>query len=343
MSWRRRLASPRLALALSCLALLAAAWGPQLRLPVPRFEGLIVLDITQSMNAEDYADGANPMSRLAAAKRAVRGALEVMPCGSRIGVGVFTEYRTLVLLAPVEVCGSFRELDSVLAGIDGRMAWAGRSEVAKGLYWAIRASRSLPGKPAVVFVTDGHEAPPLHPAHRPSFDGKPGEISGLIVGTGGQLPVPIPKFDPDGRRLGHWSAEDVMQVDPYAQGRAGSVPGEQYVETEVAKPPPGWPVAGDEHLSQLREGYLRLLADELGFSYLRLESPADAAAGLAYRMQRRPLARAVSTPVSTRPTFALVGVVALLWVYRDRLPRPSRSGRRPGGAQFGRSKGSPRA
>jgi mxaL protein len=262
-----------------------------------------------------------------------------MPCGSRVGLGVFTEYRTLVLLAPIEVCTNFRELSSVLEGIDGRMAWAGRSEVAKGINWAVRAAMSLPGRPAIVFVTDGHEAPPLHPLHRPRFEDKPGEIAGLIVGTGGPLPVPIPKFDPDGQRLGLWGADDVMQTDPYSKGRGGSVPGERYVETEVPKLPPGWPVAGNEHLSQLREGYLRLLADELGFAYMRLESPAAGAQGLSRRMQQRPLARVAPTPVSVSPLFGLIGLLALLWVYGAAVLRrlSARAGQRPRAAWFGRA------
>src|SRR5262245_32157792 len=211
MSWgiaMRRPAPPaarQIALAVACAALLLAAWGPQPRLPVSRFDGVIVLDITQSMNAEDYSAGGQPLSRLAAAKLALLRAVEAMPCGSRIGLGVFTEYRTMVLIAPLEICANFRELTSVLEGIDGRMSWAGRSEVAKGINWAMRAAAALPEQPALVFMSDGHEAPPLHPAYRPAF-GETGTVAGLLVGVGGAVPVPIPKFDPDGRRLGFWRA-----------------------------------------------------------------------------------------------------------------------------------------
>ena len=125
----------------------------------------------------------------------------------------------MVLIAPLEICANFRELTSVLEGIDGRMAWAGRSEVAKGIGWAIRLAAALPDQPALVFVSDGHEAPPLHPAHRPAF-GEPGTIAGLLVGVGGAAPVPIPKLDPDGRRLGFWRADEVMQTDPISRGRS---------------------------------------------------------------------------------------------------------------------------
>jgi mxaL protein len=315
MRWRQRLASTPIALASACVALVLAAWGPQPRLPIARFDGVIVLDITQSMNAEDYALDGRPASRLTAVKLALHQAFEGLPCGSRIGLGVFTEYRTMALIAPVELCENFRELTAVLDGIDGRMAWAGRSEVAKGINWAIRAANALPGRPAIVFVTDGHEAPPIHPGHRPSFDGEPGKIAGLLVGVGGSVPVPIPKLDPDGQRLGYWRADEVMQTDPISQGRQGSVAGERYVETEQVRPPPGWPATGDEHLSQLREGYLRLLADELRFGYLRLASASSGSRALVERMQQRPLARVVPTRVSLRPLFGLIGLLALVWAY----------------------------
>jgi mxaL protein len=336
MNRGRRHSPQHVALTVACAVLALAAWGPQPRLPVARFDGVIVLDITQSMNAEDYTVGGQPASRLAAAKLVLRHALEAMPCGSRVGLGVFTEYRTMVLIAPLEICANFRELTSVLDGIDGRMAWAGRSEVAKGIAWAVRAADALPRQPAIVFISDGHEAPPIHPAHRPA-SGESGKIPGLLVGAGGPLPVPIPKFDPDGRRLGFWGSDEVMQTDPISRGRSGSVAGERYVETDAARPPPGWPATGNEHLSQLREGYLRLLAEELRFGYLRLDDVASGAHALAQRMQQRPLARPAPTPVSLRPLLGLIGLLALVWAYGgailDRLP--ARFTRRARAAQAG--------
>ena len=75
-----------------------------------------------------------------------------------------------MLLAPVEVCDNRPELLATLAQIDGRMAWTGNSEVAKGLNSSLRASRELPGAPSLVFMSDGHEAPPVNPRYRPKFD-----------------------------------------------------------------------------------------------------------------------------------------------------------------------------
>lgn len=96
----------------------------------------------------------------------------------------FTEYRSYLLVAPVEVCAQLGELRATLAEIDGRTAWAGDSEVAKPAQRCLAIARQLPGVPALVFVTDGHEAPPLNPQPRPAFDPTPGEVCGLLVGVG---------------------------------------------------------------------------------------------------------------------------------------------------------------
>ena len=115
---------------------------------------------------------------------------------------------------------------ATLARIDGRMAWTGNSEVAKGLHSACGLARSCPVRRSLVFITDGHEAPPLNPRHRPAFDDKsraarwPGSSSASAATT----PVPIPKTDPSGRPLGFWRADDVLQTDPRSHGRGGSVP-----------------------------------------------------------------------------------------------------------------------
>ena len=106
-----------------------------------------------------------------------------------------------------------------------------------------------------------------------------------------------------------------------------SVAGERYVVSGDVRPPPGWPAAGNEHLSQLREGYLRLLAQELRFDYLRLADAARGAHALAERMQQRPLARTVWSPVSLRPLFGVIALIALLWAYRAAVIDRARGGK----------------
>jgi mxaL protein len=303
---------PGIALPLAAALLAATFLEPTMTAPSARVEHVVVLDITQSMSVPDMTLAGHGASRLAAAKAMLADAIGELPCGSKIGLGVFSEYRAFVMLAPVEVCGNLRELRATLAQIDGRMAWTGNSEVAKALNSSLRAALELPGKPTVVFITDGHEAPPISARYRPRFDEgfTRGEVGGVIVGVGGETPLPIPKTDPEGRPLGHWRADEVMQVDPRSLGRGGSVAGEQMVDDADATGPTVMPDAtpGREHLSALREPYLRLLASETRLSYHRLRD-SDA---LAAALMDRALQRERSAAVSLRPWLGLAALAALL-------------------------------
>ncbi|MEO7338230.1 MAG: MxaL protein, partial [Caldimonas sp.] len=255
-SWR--LVRDRWLLGAAAIALGITFLNPGLPMRRALVDAVVVLDVTQSMNVTDMRLGAAAVSRLDFAKQALRESLLRLPCGSKIGWAIFTEYRSFLLTAPVEVCGNLDELRATLAHIDGRMAWAGNSEIAKGLHSGIGIARLLPEKPSLVFITDGQEAPPLNPHYRPAFDDKPGEVPGLIVGVGEALPSPIPKTDPEGRPIGFWRADDVMQTDPRSRGRGASVTGETLVDDAAggATSPALGAAPGTEHLSSLREGYL---------------------------------------------------------------------------------------
>ena len=278
-------------LAGAALALGLGFLGPHVELQRPRFEHVVVLDITQSMNVPDTQLDGRPAARLEFAKRALHDALPELPCGGKLGLGVFTEYRSYLLFAPVEVCANRAELRAAIDHVDATMAWSGNSEVAKGLHSAVGIAKALPGVPSLLFVTDGHEAPPLNPRHRPHFDDKPGEVAGLLLGVGEARPTPIPKIDPSGRPLGVWGADEVLQTDPRSQGRGASVGGEAMVESDPAPADVGLGTTpGSEHLSGLREPYLRLLAAEGGFGFRRLRTPDDLLAALRDPALARPLA-----------------------------------------------------
>lgn len=215
------------------------------------YEFVVILDITQSMDVEDYELQGEPISRLEYAREATRRALRELPCGSRVGLGAFAGYRTLLLLAPVEVCENYGDLLSSLSKIGGGMRWENASEITKGLYWSMRAAKDLGTRPNVIFVTDGQEAPPLDQDNvLPMFDDlKVGQVHGWLIGAGGLEPMPIPKTDEDGNRTGFWRADEVMQP--------GNIT-------------PGSKVRGAEHLSALREPHLQELARQVGFDYARL-------------------------------------------------------------------------
>ncbi len=316
--------------ALAALLLLIAFANPTLPWKRSLYEHVVVLDVTQSMNVEDTSLDGKPASRLAFARRALHEALAELPCGSKLGWAIFTEYRTYLLYTPVEVCANRAELRASLAGIDGRMAWSGNSEIAKGLHSSIVVAKALPSRPSVVFVTDGHESPPLNPRHRPRFDDKPGEVAGVVVGVGETKPSPIPKLDPLGRRLGFWAADEVAQVDPRSLGRGGSVGQEAMVEEGSPPPTAGLGATpGSEHLSGLREPYLKLLAGENGLAYHRLRD----AAGLSRALRDPATARPVPVRGDLRVPLAALAALLLLtshalalhrrWRRRSAAPRPA--------------------
>jgi mxaL protein len=292
----------------AALLLLATFARPVWSLERPRFEHVVVLDVTQSMNVQDEVWQGRTLSRLDAAKAALRSAIESLPCGSKIGWAIFTEYRAYLLFTPVEVCAHRAELRGTLARIDSRMAWSGNSEVAKGLHSAIGIARQLPGTPSLVFVTDGHEAPPLDPNQRPAFDDKPGEVAGVIVGVGALKPSPIPKSDALGRPLGFWAADDVPQTNPHLPNR--DLNGRDEVPATALGA-----TLGSEHLSSLREGYLRLLANENGMSFARVRGDEIGAA-----LRAPALSRPVQTTVDLRNALAALALLLLLaqWLPRRR-------------------------
>ena len=307
-------------LAAAALLLAASFLQPGLNIQRQLFVHLVVLDVTQSMNVQDMVLEGKAASRGAYAKEALRQALLQLPCGSRVGLGLFTEYRSYLLLAPVEVCANLQELRSTLAQMDNTMAWTGNSEVTKGLFSGIAIAKQLGDKqladkqavdnqagaanpvdkPSLVFITDGHEAPPLDPARKPPFNDKAAEVQGLVVGVGGLAPQAIPKTDPLGRSLGFWAADEVLHADPRTVRQAEAAPGAK------AK-------SGSEHLSSQREAHLRQLAAETGLGFLNLQSPQ----ALAGALTAPTLARPVTARADLRGLLAAAALALLLARHAD--------------------------
>lgn len=289
-AWRH----PQFLLLLLAALLLAATFAVT-RMPLKRlgYRYVLVFDITQSMNVADAGPSAAPLTRLAFAKQAALEAVKRLPCGSEVGLALFSGHRAFLMITPIELCANFVELSTMLASIDWRMTWEERSEVAKGVFRSLELLRALPDTTRLVFFTDGHEAPPINPDVKPEFAGETGAVRGLVVGVGGGQPVPIPKLDAEGRQHGYWKAEDVMQVDTF---RA-----DQQQRDGVAV------TTGTEHLSSLKEDHLRDVAGQTGLDYLRLEDSA----ALLRAMTGRALGIPRTQPTDIRWVFALGALLAL--------------------------------
>jgi mxaL protein len=294
-------------LALALAAMLALFVHPEERQMRPVYNLTFIVDITRSMNAEDYRLDDKPVSRLHYVKQTLRELLAKLPCRSKVGLGVFTERRSTLMFEPIEVCSGFAELDAAIAGLDWRMAWAADSRVANGLLSALEILQH--GDSKVVFVTDGQEAPPVNPRYRSDFSAIKGKLDGMILGVGGLQPVPIPKFNAKGEPAGFYNADDVPHRSSFGESDLNPEKIEGY---DARNAPFGRAAAtGSEHLASLREPYLQQLAAEAGLGYERL---IDAGA-LSEALQMPGVAVQKQVDADVRWKAALAALALLLPIY----------------------------
>lgn len=208
---RRLLNVSNIPLLLATLLILAAPFVKPMNLQRPAYTFQIGFDISQSMNVQDMTLEGDTLTRLSYAKIRAAQLLQALPCGSRIGWSVFTGRRTLTLLTPLEVCDHYSGLLASLDEIDGSMRWSNGSSIGKGIHQIMRAADEFADKTAIIFITDGQEAPPLEQGQRGVPNTDKLDVSGLLVGVGGEVAMPIPKTDAAGKPAGFWSASDVVQ------------------------------------------------------------------------------------------------------------------------------------
>ncbi|MCQ8180170.1 VWA domain-containing protein [Methylomonas sp. SURF-1] len=288
------------------LALIAAA-GPTRVARQPLYRLVFVVDITRSMNTEDYQSDGQPVSRLEFVKQTLRRQLLALPCQSQVGLGVFTERRSVVLFEPIEVCAGFAEIDAAIAALDWRMAWAADSRIASGLASTLEAFKN--SRDSLVFFSDGQEAPPPNPRYQPDLTVFKGQVKGLIVGVGGDQAAPIPKFDANGKRLGFYRPEDVPHRSTFGESDLNPEKIEGY---DARNAPFGSrAVSGDEHLSRLHEDYLRKLAGDSGLRYQRLTDTGS----LGVALQDSGFAEPGQAETGIAWQFAGLAVLALAALY----------------------------
>ena len=307
MSWST-LRDPRTWLAAGALALTFLALAiPRINLEREAFDVLAVVDITTSMNTRDVTSNGQPISRLEAAKTSLRATLAKLPCGSRFGFGFFTERRSFLLFDPVEVCDNFSAIDEAIGELDWRMAWQGDSYISKGLFSALALAHSL--KSDLIFITDGHELPPLPFSGLSPFEGKPGDVGGLVVGIGAHTYSPLLKYDEEGREIGTYKQQEVPQENrsgpppPDAESRPGYHPKWAPFGNAV--------VNNKEHLAIVREAYLKQLAGVTGLTYAYLPDDRDLLAPFTAAAHPRSLERPAD--ISAIPAGLALALLTLLF------------------------------
>lgn len=293
------------------LLLTIALFNPHAPLPNRVYDWFFVLDITQSMNVQDYQVDGQGRSRLQVARQALRQAVAGLPCGSRVALGMFTERNSLNIVRPVEVCSHYAALDKTIASMDWRMAWAADSFIAHGVYSALEQAPKLGKEMRLMLLTDGHQAPPANPKYMPAYSGEVGAVQGYLVGMGQPTPSPIPKLDERDAVAGYWEQEEVQRFGNFGMAETLSVLAmEQGQHDRNAGHGPGTQLLDNAHLSGLDAANLQRLAETTGLRYQALARPAQlldmaTAPGLStYRVASTDLRPWLATPA-----------IALLWLY----------------------------
>jgi len=248
-----------LLLLIAALLLVAALFHPTIPLRRDLHNYLFVVDVTQSMNTADMKLKAQPVSRLAYTRRLLADTVAKLPCGTQVGLSVFSAESVALLFTPIEVCRNYDVIQDSIAHLEWRMAWRGNSRLRFGVQSAAAIVSSLPLPAQVVFFTDGDEAPKLNAVNKASLAGWQGGSGWLMVGVGGDTPFPIPKFDSEDKILGYWAYSNSIMAPSQVQSEESLGTRDNTIASDVY----------DRYLSQLDEPYLKELSGEIGAEYLR--------------------------------------------------------------------------
>ncbi len=224
---------------------------------------MIYVDVTQSMNAKDMQILGRSVSRLEYTKHILKGAIKKLPCGTKIGIGVFFRANFVHLYNPIEVCRNYDVILDTIDHIEWRMASQGSSNILLAIRelqdsYLLQDSSGWADK--IVLITDGDEAPPLNPLTNVSLSEWQGDPGHLIVGVGNDRAVPIPKLNSKNEIIGYWSTHSI-KIAPASRVNEGT---NNVRDDSLASEP------YEYYLSKLDEPHLKEIAKDIQANYLKL-------------------------------------------------------------------------
>jgi mxaL protein len=243
------------------LLLLAATLQPSIPNKHQIHSYFFVIDITQSMNAEDMNDNGTPISRLAYTKKILAQTVGQLPCETKVGIGMFSGVNVVALYTPIEVCSNFSSILDTIEHIDWRSAWTADSRVRESMVSATQVLNNFSEATQVIFLTDGEEAPKLHAFNTRDLSTLQGASGWLIVGVGTEKGAAIPRYDHLNQLNGYWSNES-MELAPGAAPIAAA--GLLKRKSDTAES------VQDRYISKLAETHLKTIATEIDAQYTRM-------------------------------------------------------------------------
>ena len=275
---------------LAIIFIAIAIWQPHWQWSRTVYHYSFVFDISQSMNTRDYQHDGHAVDRLGIAKLAAMQALTQLPCGSTLGLGLYTANNTYQLFNPLEVCEHYSVISTSLQRIDWQMAWANDSMIQRGLFAAIKLLEQAEYPPQLVFFTDGDELPKTD--KQPAFMHEAGKPGGFIIGVGDLTASPVPHLDEKGNITDYWTLAEATG-DRRDAAKMSSL-----------------------FLSRLDEANLLRLAEITGMNYRQLEQPEQLIDWL--RHQEFGQERQVMTDMRWLFALLALGFCVLPVVYRRR-------------------------
>lgn len=250
-------------LLIGIVTLLALAlFKPEIQLKQSVKNYLLLADVSQSMNAEDVKISTKTTNRMEYTKHLMKNLIADAECGTHFSLGVFAAENTALLLMPLEVCDNYDEIIDSVDHLEWRMAWRGNSRLSFGIKTAETMMDYLNMPARILFFTDGDEAPKVNAINKLDLSRLQIGKKLLLVGVGGNKPVPVPRYNSSNKWVGYWSSDT-------KENSAGAV-GVSYSDTSIDEPDPIVAYAEyDRYLSQLDAEYLKKVAAEVKGDYMQ--------------------------------------------------------------------------
>ena len=291
---------------LALLLCLLAMYNPTLQFKKSIISYMLLVDVSQSMNAEDLVVEDSPITRINYTKILLKQIIDKSDCGSFFSINIFVADNVANIIEPVEKCNNYDELMDTINKLEWRMAWKGNSRITFGIKSAAKMQDSLNFPSKILFFTDGDEAPKVNAINRVNLDDFNLGEELIFVGVGGDTPVPVKRYNSRNMYVGYWGS-DIYDSLPGATGSRNSDSGKDEPDPSVAS------ADYERYLSKLYEEYLISLSEQIKSQYIKGDLSDKFT---KYILSNRPQQKIKSDLQMERPSIFLVLILLVALHFR---------------------------
>ena len=291
---------------LALLLCLLAMYNPTLQFKKSITSYMLLVDVSQSMNAEDLVVEESPITRINYTKILLKQIIDKSDCGSFFSINIFVADNVANIIEPVEKCNNYDELMDTINKLEWRMAWKGNSRITFGIKSAAKMQDSLNFPSKILFFTDGDEAPKVNAINRVNLDDFNLGEELIFVGVGGDAPVPVKRYNSRNMYVGYWGS-DIYDSLPGATGSRNSDSGKDEPDPSVAS------ADYERYLSKLYEEYLISLSEQIKSQYIKGDLSDKFT---KYILSNRPQQKIKSDLQMERPSIFLVLILLVALHFR---------------------------